>query len=53
MAFIRTHRSHRPHPAATLRAGRKAVSDLWARSNMTPQQRATAYALSTAPAVLV
>ena len=48
MAFVRnTHRTHHP-----LRAGRQAVSRLWARSNMTPQQRATALALSTAPALV-
>lgn len=50
MAFVRN--THRAHPVAPLRAGRRAVSRLWARSHMTPQQRANAYALSTAPALV-
>ncbi|BBY56055.1 hypothetical protein H7J07_15520 [Mycobacterium koreense] len=46
MASIRTRHGDR------FRASRRAVSQLWARRNMNPQQRANVYALSTAPAVI-
>lgn len=52
MAFVLAHPVSTVRCSAALRAGRRAATRLWARRNLTPQERANLYVGMTPPAVV-